>query len=336
LGTFTVQILGTSSATPAFSRFPSAQVVNYNDRYYLIDCGEGTQMQFLRYGIRYARLDAIFISHLHGDHILGLPGMLASMSMLERTEMLPIYAPRALKEIIDTVFRLSESYIKYELQFHALEDFEPGEVIFQTEKLSVTSIPLDHRTWCRGFIFREINKKRKFNFHAAKQLEVPREYFHLLKQGNDITLPDDRVIQSDYVLFHPEPPLSYAYCSDTRYNEDLVNWLQDITLLYHEATFTEHFAKRAAETYHSTARQAGRIASMVQPRMLVIGHYSARYRDLQPLLTEALEAFPYTELALEGRVFNVKEMMGEEAAQHTQEQEGEHEAPAGEQEAADV
>lgn len=274
-------------------------------------------MQFLRYGIRYARLDAIFISHLHGDHILGLPGMLASMSMLERTEMLPIYAPRALKEIIDTVFRLSESYIKYELQFHALEDFEPGQVIFQTEKLAVSSFPLDHRTWCRGFLFKEINKKRKFNFHAAKQLEVPREYYHLLKQGNDITLSDDREIRSDYVLYPPEQPLSYAYCSDTRYNEDLLNWLEDITVLYHEATFTEHFGKRAAETYHSTAAQAGRIAALIAPRLLVIGHYSARFRDLQPLLDEARAEFPYTELAIEGRFFNLKEMMPDEGAGHS-------------------
>jgi ribonuclease Z len=311
LGTFTLQVLGTSSATPAFSRLPSAQVVNYNDRYYLIDCGEGTQMQFLRYGIRYARLDAIFISHLHGDHILGLPGMLASMSILERTEPLPIFAPRALKELLDTTFKLSESYIRYELVFHALEDFEPGQVIFETEKLQVTSIPLDHRTWCRGFLFREVHKRRKFNFHAAKQLEVPRECFHLLKLGNDITLADGREIKAEYVTYPPESPLSYAYCSDTRYNEELVPWIKEVSLLYHEATFTEGFAKRAAETYHSTARQAATVAQMADVRHLLLGHYSARYRDLTPLLDEARAVFPHVDLALEGRFYDLKALQGE-------------------------
>ena len=314
MGTFSIQVLGTSSATPAFSRLPSAQVLNYNDRYYLIDCGEGTQMQFLRYGLRYARLDAIFISHLHGDHILGLPGMLASMSILERTEPLHIYGPRDLQELLTTIFRLSDSYIRYELVFHALDDYAPGEVIFETEKLQVTSIPLDHRTWCRGFIFREVHKRRKFNFHAAKELEVPREYFHLLKLGNDVTLPDGREIRCEYVTYPPDEPLSYAYCSDTRYNEELAPWVEKVTLLYHEATFTEGFAKRAADTYHSTARQAATIAQMAGVRHLLLGHYSARYRDLTPLLQEARAVFPHTDLAYEGNHYDLKALLPAHAA----------------------
>lgn len=303
---FTVRILGSSSATPAFQRFTSAQVINYNDRYYLIDCGEGTQMQLQKYRIKYSRIDALFISHLHGDHILGVPGLLASLSIFERTNPLPIFAPRGLEEILKIIFHYSDTLLKYELQFHALEDTEPGDIIFETDRLEVSTVPLVHREFCRGFLFQEKPKRRKFNFYKAKELQIPKEYFHLLKQGNDIHLPDGRDIPADEVLFPPEDPLSYAYCSDTRFNEDYINYINNASVLYHESTFLDALQKRAEQTDHSTALEAGRAARLAEVGKLLIGHFSARYKDLNPLLDEARSEFANTDLATEGKLFDLR------------------------------
>lgn len=303
---FKVHILGTSSATPAYQRFTSAQVVNYNDRYYLIDCGEGTQMQMKRYRVKASRLDAIFISHIHGDHIFGLPGLVSTMSIMERPRPLPIFGPRALKTILDSLLELTDTYLKYELQFHAMEDFQPGDVIYSTDRMEVVALPLKHRTFCRGFLFREVNKRRRFDFYKAKGLDIPKEYFHLLKQENDVTLPDGRIVRCDEVLLPREPALSYAYCSDTCYHEPLVPFVKGASVMYHEATFLHNLKGRAEETYHSTALEAGRIAALAEVKKLLIGHYSARYRDLKPLLEEAQTAFEATELAAEGKVIDLK------------------------------
>jgi ribonuclease Z len=304
---FSVRILGSSSATPAFSRFTSAQVVNFNDRYYLVDCGEGTQMQLQKFHVKYSRIDAIFISHLHGDHMLGAPGLLSSLSIYERTKPLPVYAPRGLWEILQMIFHYSDTILRYTIEFHALEDFAPGDVIYSTDRMEVVSVPLKHRNFCRGFIFREKNKRRKFNFFKAKALEIPKEYFHLLKQEKDVTLPDGRKILADEMLFDRELPCSYAYCSDTMPDPELIPYLKDVTLLYHEATFTEDMKERAYETHHSTARDAANAAMEAGVKKLIIGHFSARYRELEPLLVEALEVFPETELALEGKLFDLRE-----------------------------
>jgi ribonuclease Z len=305
---FSVRILGSSSATPAFSRFTSSQVVNFNDRYYLIDCGEGTQMQLQKFHIKYSRIDAMFISHLHGDHMLGAPGLLSSLSIYERTKPLPVYAPRGLKDILEMIFHHSDTVLRYEIEFHALEDFAPGEILFSSDRLEVISIPLKHRSFCRGFVFREKNKRRKFNFFKAKGLEVPKEYFHLLKQEKDVTLPDGRLIRANDLLMDREPPCSYAYCSDTMPDPEVIDYIRDVTLLYHEATFTHDMRDRAYETHHSTARDAGEAALKSGAKRLIIGHFSARYRELDALLDEALQVFPQTELALEGKVFDLREM----------------------------
>jgi ribonuclease Z len=304
---FQLRILGNSSATPAFSRFTSSQVLNYNDRYYLIDCGEGTQMQLQKYHVKYSRIDALFISHLHGDHMLGAPGLLSSLSIYERNKPLPVFAPRGLKEILEMIFHFSDTVLRYEIEFHALEDFAPGEIIFSTDRLEVVSLPLHHRSFCRGFLFREKNKRRKFNFFKAKALEIPKEYFHLLKQERDVTLNDGRVFLADDFLMERELPCSYAYCSDTMPTEDLLPYIDQVSLLYHEATFTQDMQARAHETHHSTAREAGEVAARARAQRLVIGHFSARYRELDQLLAEARSAFPDTELALEGRIFDLKE-----------------------------
>ena len=304
---FEIRILGSSAAIPVGKRRPTAQVVTYNDRHYLVDCGEGTQMQLGRYRVRLARLDAIFISHMHGDHVFGLPGLLNTMSLLGRNFPLKLYGPAALKPMLDQIFETTQGHITYELEFTATDDFAPGEAIMDTGRLQVQALPLEHRIYCKGFRFQEVNVRPRFNFPRAKELEIPNGYFGNLKRGNVVTLDDGRTIQPEDVLFPPEAPLSYAYCSDTRYAEGLVPFIEKATLLYHEATFDEAFAERAKETFHSTASQAANIAKQAEVNHLLIGHFSARYRELDALLDEAKAVFPTTDLAREGDKFIVKD-----------------------------
>lgn len=304
---FEVQILGTSAAIPTNSRLPSAQVVTINDRHHLVDCGEGTQMQLLRGKVKYSRLDAIFISHLHGDHILGVPGLLNSLSLYERNFPLKLFAPSGLANILDLVFEQTHSYLNFDLEFIPTEDFAPGSVLYETDRYQVFALPLEHRIFCRGFKFVEINKRPRFDFYKAKALEVPNQYYGLLKQGNQVELEDGRTIIPEDVLLPPESPLSFAYCSDTRYNEELIDHIRHTKLLYHESTFLNDMQERAKETSHSTALDAGRIASAAEVNQLLLGHFSARYKDLKPFLDEARSVFPNTLLAKEGYVFNVKD-----------------------------
>ncbi len=304
---FQVQILGTSSAIPTHSRLPSAQVVTINDRHHLVDCGEGTQMQLLKYRVKLARLDAIFISHLHGDHILGLPGLLNTLSMYERTTPLTLFGPAGLQEVLDLIFAQTQSYLNYPLEFIPTEEFQPGDIIYERKRYQVRLLPLEHKIFCRGFRFEEINKRPKFDFYKAKALEIPNEYFPLLKQGNTISLPDGRSIGPDEVLLEPDPPLSFAYCSDTCYHEELIEHIKHTRLLYHEATFLTNLKDRAIATCHSTAEDAGKIAKQAEVGGLILGHYSARYKDLQPLLEEARAVFPITALAREGHIFHVRD-----------------------------
>lgn len=311
---FQLHILGTSSASPTEHRRPTAQVVSLNDRHYLVDCGEGTQMQLLRYHIRTGRLDAIFISHLHGDHVFGLPGLLTSLGLNGRTQALDLIAPAALQPMLKSVFDASHSYLPYELNFIPTDDFAAGSTVFETSTMRVELLPLEHRIFCRGFRFVEQNKRPKLDFLKAKQWDIPKEYFHLLKLGNSITLANGRVVEPDDILLPPDEPLSYAFCSDTRYVEALVPYIADSTLLYHESTFTHDLLARAEETHHSTALQAATIASMAKVKGLLLGHYSARYTDLSPILAEAQSVFPAAELTWEGRVVDIRTYAGQEAS----------------------
>ena len=310
---FQVQVLGTSAAIPTTNRYPSAQVVTVNDRHHLVDCGEGTQMRLLHHRVKFSRLDAIFISHLHGDHVLGIPGLLTSLGLYERNFPLKLFAPAGLKTILDVTFDQTSSYLNYELEFIPTEDFQPGDVIYTNEDkgFQVELLPLDHRVFCRGFRFIEVRKRLKFDFYKAKALEVPNAYFKLLKQGNAITLEDGRVIQPEQVTSEPDPPLSFAYCSDTRYLEELVPYIEDTVLLYHEATFLHDMMKRAEATAHSTSLQAAQIAHQARVGRLLLGHFSARYKDLYPLLSEARSVFPDTQLAHDGYVYDLKRIFKE-------------------------
>lgn len=296
---FEVLVLGNSSATPIYDRHPTAQVVNYNQQLFLIDCGEGTQMQLFRYGIKSNKINHIFISHLHGDHYFGLVGLLSSMHLSGRKTTLHLYAPPGLKEILDIQFRYSDTVLRYELVFHALVA-DREEVIFESPLLNVRSFPLFHRVACTGFRFDEAQRPASLIKEKIAGLQIPPRYLAQIKKGIDYTDPAGKVYRaSEFTSSAPEPR-SYAYCSDTKPDRAYEPSIRGVDLLYHESTFMHEMKDRAEETFHSTAFQAAEVAKKVSAKKLLLGHYSARYKDLQPLLTEARSIFAHTQLSVEG------------------------------------
>lgn len=301
---FEILILGSSSATPIYGRHPTAQLININEQLYLLDCGEGTQVQLIKYGIKSNRIKHIFISHLHGDHYLGLIGLISSMHLIGRKDELHVYGPPALKEIIDLHFLHSQTMLRYPLHIHPTQDQAP-ELIFENESLRVSTFPLDHRITCTGFRFDEKKRRPTINREKTEAIGVPTAYLPLIKRGNDYIAPNGTVYRWQDLTFAPPSPRSYAYCSDTVMTERYLPFIQQVDLLYHEATFLHDMLDRATETFHTTARQAGQVAMEVQAKKLLIGHYSARYKDLKPLLEESKSMFPNTDLALEGNWYHV-------------------------------
>jgi ribonuclease Z len=301
---FEVTILGSSSATPIFNRNPTAQVLNLNERLYLIDCSEGTQLQMLRFEIKANRIDHIFISHLHGDHYLGLVGLLSSMHLNGRTKPLKIFGPAPLQEIIELQFKYSETTIQYPIEFVATHG-DRKEVILDNQDVVVETIPLDHRIPTTGFLFKQKKRLRKLIKAKVESLEIPIEQYPLLKKGAPYTAPDGTVYTNDELTVDPERPKCYAYCSDTLYNEQYFDQIRHVDLLYHEATFLHNMLDRANKTHHTTAWQAGQVAFQIQAKGLLIGHFSARYKGLNELLDEARNVFPETELAIEGKTYQV-------------------------------
>lgn len=298
---FEITILGTNSSIPTSNRFPSSQFVNISDRYFLIDCGEGTQMQLRKYKIRFQKINHIFISHLHGDHYLGLMGLLQSMHLLGRKAELHLYAPKELQEIIDIQHKHSGTHLTYDLVFHPLK-FNTSELIMEDDKVTVETIPLNHRIACWGFLFKEKPHPYKIKKEKIEEYAIPLESIHGIKQGADFFTKDGKTIPNNELTELPLPPRSYAYCSDTRYTETIIPIISGVDLLYHEATFLEDLIERAKQTMHSTAKEAATIAVKSNAKKLLIGHFSARYDDINPLLEEAQGVFASTELAKEGRV----------------------------------
>jgi len=303
--TFEVTILGSSSASPTYQRHPSAQIVNISERFFLIDCGEGTQIQMERYKIKYHRINRIFISHLHGDHFFGLMGLLSTMHLQGRTKELHLYSPKELKEIIDIQLLYSQTKLRYEIIYHNL-NADKSEVIFEDEQLTVETIILNHRIPCTGFVFREKRKPRKLIKEQITKYEIPVSAFTSLKMGNDYTHESGNVYKNDVLTEPSKSARSYAYCSDTAYNESMFPQLKDVDLLYHESTFLHDMLDRANETFHTTAKQAGITAKKTKVKRLLIGHFSARYKELDSLLNEAKTEFPNTDLALEGVKFIIE------------------------------
>ncbi|AKD56206.1 ribonuclease Z [Spirosoma radiotolerans] len=297
---FSLTILGAGSATPTLRLHQTAQLLTIGSDYMLIDCGEGTQLRLIEQRIRPSRLRYIFISHLHGDHYFGLPPLLSSLNLGGRTEDLYLFGPRGLDEVLTTIFRVSNSHLGFRLHFQAVEPNESA-LLLDHPQMTVESIPLQHRIDCSGYLFRE--KPHKPHLLREKlPADVPVAYLKQLKAGHDILGADGEVLYAvaDYTEPGP-PPRSYAYCSDTRYVEALVPQLQGVNLLYHEATFLDDNAQRAAEVYHSTAKQAATIAAKAGAGRLLVGHFSSRYKQFDLFLDEARTIFPETYLAIEGQ-----------------------------------
>lgn len=299
---FDVTILGSSSATPIYNRNPTAQALNINERFYLIDCGEGTQQQMLRFDIKSSRIDYIFISHLHGDHYLGLVGLLSSLHLNGRKKPITLFGPAHLKEIIDLQFQYSETTLHFDLIFQAIDPLMPA-VILDNQDITVETIILDHRIACTGFLFRQKKRLRKIIKEKVEELDVPVTYYPLLKRGTDYFATDGTVYLNADLTIDAEAPKAYAYCSDTLANESYFKQITGVDLLYHEATFAHDMLDRANETHHTTALQAGQVAKTVGAKRLIIGHFSARYKTLNELLEEARTVFPDTDLAIEGKTF---------------------------------
>ena len=302
---FEVTILGSSSATPIFNRNPSAQALNINDRLYLVDCGEGTQQQMLRFDVKASRIDHIFISHLHGDHYLGLVGLLSSMHLNGRKKTLKLFGPPQLKEIIDLQLKYSDTVLQYPIDF-IFTNADRAEVILDTTDITVETIPLDHRIACTGFLFKQKKRLKKIIKEKIIELNIPIQYYSDIKKGADYVAADGTVYKNADITSNPKEPKSYAYCSDTLYNESYFPQISDADLLYHESTFLNNMLDRAQSTFHTTALQAGEVAVKTHAKRLLIGHFSARYKTLNELLDEASSVFPNTELAVEGRTFIIE------------------------------
>ncbi len=298
-----LHILGCYAATPRTVTHPSAQILEIKNHMVLIDCGEGTQMQLRKHKIKFSRINHIFISHLHGDHFFGLPGLVATFRLLGREKALHIYGPKGIKEAITLFLKLGDSWTNYPLHFHELTAKEP-EPIFEDEKITVTTIPLNHRVYTNGFLFQEKLGERKLHIEAVQKYNIDISSYQNLKNGRDVVLDDGSTVLNTELTFDPPPPKSYAYCSDTQYKPALIPQLHGVDVLYHESTFLETEAHLAKKTKHATAKEAASIAKDAGVGQLVLGHYSTRYKSLHQFKEEAQEIFPNVLLAEDGKVFD--------------------------------
>lgn len=296
---FEVTILGCGSATPTLRHWPTSQLVNHNEHYFLFDCGEGAQLQLRRYNIKFQRINHVFITHLHGDHCLGLPGLLSTMHLLGRTKDLHIYSNAALQEAIEIQLRVSHSRLRFQLQWHSLSYDEP-QIIMENDKLQVKSFPLNHRVPCCGFVISEKPKPRNIIPEMIEKYTIPFVRIRQIKTGADYILSDGTVIPNADLTLDPADPKAYAFCTDTAFAQKTIDAVRGVDLLYHEATFLERDRQRAYDTFHSTASDAARVAKEAGVGKLIIGHYSARYHDLNPFLDEAKAVFEPVMLANEG------------------------------------
>lgn len=299
-----ITVLGCYAATPRTFTNPTSQLLEIKNKYFLIDCGEGTQVQLRKNKVKFTKISHIFISHLHGDHFYGLIGLISSFSLLSRVADLHIYGPKGLKEIIQLQLKLSHSWTNYEIHFHELDSKE-SELIFEDEKVTVHTIPLKHRIYTNGFLFKEKEGDRKLNIDAIQELAIDVCYYKKIKKGGNITLEDGQVIQNELLTFPGEPIKSYAFCSDTAYSDAIIPIIKEVDLLYHEATFLESESQLAQKTMHSTATQAATIASKACVKSLLLGHYSTRYENITLFKDEALSVFSNVLLSDDGKTFEI-------------------------------
>ena len=295
-------ILGCYAATPRTFTNPTSQILEIKNRLFLIDCGEGTQVQLRKNKIKFSKINHVFISHLHGDHFFGLIGLVSTFSLLGRTTELHIHGPKGIKEIITMQLRLSNSWTNYDLIFHELQSKE-SEIIYEDDKVLVKTIPLNHRVYTNGFLFQEKVGARKLNADAVQDYEIESCYYQNIKNGKDIMLEDGRLIENDKLTFDPLPAKSYAFCSDTAYHESIIPIIQNADVLYHEATFLQSEESLAKKTLHSTAKEAAMIALKSNVKQLILGHYSTRYESIEMFKQEAETIFPDVLLADDGKSF---------------------------------
>jgi len=298
-------ILGCYAATPRTITNPTSQVLEIRSRMFLIDCGEGTQVQLRKNKLRFSKINHIFISHLHGDHFYGLVGLISTFMLLNRQTDLHVYGPKGIKEITLLQLRYSNSFTGYNLFFHELDSKE-SEVVFEDEKVIVKTIPLKHRVYTNGYLFQEKAKERKLNIEAVESYGIDVAYYRKIKYGGDIKLDNGMIIPNAELTFDPEPAKSYAFCSDTMYDESIIPLIENCDVLYHETTFLESEADKAEKTMHSTAKQAALIARKANVKQLLLGHYSTRYENIQLFREEAVTIFEHVRLADDGLVFEIE------------------------------
>lgn len=299
-----LHILGCYAATPRTLTNPTSQVLEIKNHMFLIDCGEGTQVQLRKSKVKFSRINHIFISHLHGDHFFGLPGLVSTFRLLGRDRELHIYGPNGIQEAITLLLKLGDSWTNYKLTFHILSS-KNQELVYEDEKVMVETIPLDHRVYTNGFLFKEKLGERKLNIEVVEKYKIDRSSYQNIKNGKDVILEDGAVIPNVELTFDPPGPKSYAYCSDTAYKPEIIPQIKDVDVLYHEATFLDSEAHFSGKTKHATAKEAAAIAKEAGVGTLILGHYSTRYKSIELFKEEAQTIFEKVELADDGKVFEL-------------------------------
>jgi len=299
---FAITILGNNSAVPAFDRHPTSQVVTLDGNNYLVDCGEGTQIQMINYKIRRGKISHIFISHLHGDHYFGLIGLINSFSLLGHQQELHVFGPSPLKEIIELQLKVADTQLCYPLHIHHITD---AATLLDNEKLSVKCFRTNHRIECYGFVFQEKKRARKLDPVKAKEYEIPASFYERLTNGEDYTQKDGTVVKNELVTEAAERGKKYAFCADTKYDESIIPHIQGADMIYHETTYLDNLRERADARFHSTTKQAATMALKSGVKKLLIGHFSSKYDTLEEFEAEAREVFPDTDIALEGVCYEI-------------------------------
>lgn len=297
-----VTILGNNSAVPAFDRHPTSQVITMEGHLFLIDCGEGTQIQMIKYKIRRSKISHIFISHLHGDHYFGLVGLINSFSLLSHQQEMHVYAPSPLQQIIEMQLRVADTQLCYPLHFHTISE---AGILVDNDKVQIKCFRTNHRIECYGFSFEEKKNQRKLIPEKAREYGVPVSFYDHLKEGEDYMQSDGKIIKNDWVTEAVPPGKIYAFCADTKYDESIIPHIRNADLIYHETTYLDALRERAEGRFHSTTRQAAEIAKRANVKKLLIGHFSSKYAELAEFEQEAKEVFLNTELALEGVTYKV-------------------------------
>ena len=287
---FEVTILGSSSALPTSQRNTTAQLINHAERFFLVDCGEGTQIQLRRFQVKFFRIDHVFISHLHGDHFFGLPGLLNTYNLLGRLKDLHLYGPSSLQEFIDAIKHFILHHLSYEIIFHPL-NFSEKELVYENKLLKIFSFPVSHKIPTCGFLFEEKKLQKNILKEAVEKYQIPIKDIKAIKEGKDFLLPDGKIIPNAEITIDSAAPRKYGFCTDTAYDEKILPYIENCDVLYHEATFLDDMEDRATETRHSTARQAAKLAKKAKAGKLLLGHFSSRYKVFNSFIQQASEEY---------------------------------------------